>query len=142
MPASGDLRGMGQLARNIAQLARVPSRAAALAAPGIAREIQHEFDRGVDPYGRPWKPLKPSTLARGRHPPPLTDTREMRDGIAVRPLPAAGIAITFARDVPAIFHQRGTRFMALRAILPTNVLPKAWGAILAAASRRAFGGQP
>lgn len=140
MPLSGDFRGLGQLERNVALLARVPARAAADASRGIAREIDREFTAGRDPYGRAWAPLRPSTLAKGRRPPPLTDTREMRDGVSVKPMPAAGISITFKREVPAIFHQKGTRFMARREILPTNRLPAAWSRVLEDASRRAFGG--
>lgn len=140
MSLSGDFRGLGQLERNLELLARVPSRAAAFAAPAIAREIDREFATGRDPYGRAWAPLRPSTLARGRRPPPLTDTGRMRGGLEVRPMAGAGISITFADEVPAIFHQKGTRKMARREILPTNVLPASWNRALENAARRAFGG--
>lgn len=140
MPLSGDFRGLGQLERNIGLLARVPSRAAAIAAPRIRARIEGQFARGVDPYGRAWAPLRPSTLAKGRRPPPLTDTRAMRDGVSVKPTPAAGIAITFAKEVPAIFHQKGTRYMKRREILPTNRLPAPWSQDIADSSRAAFRG--
>jgi hypothetical protein len=140
MPLSGDFQRLGQLGRNLETLVRVPSRVAGAVAPRIARAIDREFTTGRDPYGRPWAPLRPSTIAKGRKPPPLTHTREMRDGLSVKPMPAAGIAITFAKEIPAIFHQKGTRYMARREILPTNVLPREWNQILGEESRRAFGG--
>lgn len=130
MALSGDFAGLGQLARNVERLARVPSRAAALAAPGIAREIAGEFAAGRDPYGRAWAPLRPSTQARGRRPPPLTDTGKMRAGVDVRPLPGAGIAITFADEIPAYFHNRGTRKMVRREILPVSAFPARWARVL------------
>lgn len=141
MGLSGDFAGLGQLARNIERMARIPARAAALAAPAIAREIDAQFTTGHDPYGRPWAPLRPSTIAKGRKPPPLTDTREMRDGATVRPMQGAGIAITFASEIPAIFHNKGTRYMARREILPTNVFPASWERALEQATAAAFKGR-
>lgn len=126
MPLSGDFKELGQLGLNIERLARVPAQAARLAAPAIKWELELEFSRGRDPYGRPWAPLRPTTLARGRKPPPLTDTGKMRGGIEVKPMRGAGIAIAFDDEIPAIFHQRGTRKMAMRPILPTNTFPAKW----------------
>lgn len=134
MGFNGNMNGLGQLARNIARLGEVPSRVARDGAAGIARHIDHQFDSGTDPYGRPWAPLRPATLRRGRHAPPLTDTHAMRDGIAVRPQAGAGIAITFASDVPAGFHQGGTVNMVARKILPEGTLPRTWNEALSGAA--------
>lgn len=145
MALSGDFQGLGQLAGNVGRLARVPARVAAFAAPAIADEIEGEFATGRDPYGRPWAPLKPRTLARGRRPPPLTDTGAMRAGVDVRPMRGAGIAITFADEIPAYFHNRGTRYMARREILPTGTFPARWARALERsgieASQRTMEGQ-
>jgi len=96
------------------------------AVPEIERLIQQQFDEGKDPYGKPWAPLKPSTLRRGRRPPPLTDTRAMRDGIKVR-----GIEDGISIDVPASyasFHQEGAPKvnLAARPMLPEHGLPESW----------------
>jgi hypothetical protein len=122
----GDVRNLDQLARNIGKLASIPSRMAPAASREIATLIQGQFNAGVDPYGRPWAALKPSTLARGRRPPPLTHTGKMRGGITVKPRQGAGIEISFASDVPAIFHQYGTKKMAARPMLPRGVMPATW----------------
>jgi hypothetical protein len=135
MSLTGNFKGLGQLERNIGQLARVPSRAAASAAERIHGRLQEQFDRGVDPYGHPWAPLRPATIRRGRTSPPLTNTREMRDHeLEVKPLPGAGIGITFNPEAPALFHQKGTSRMKARPILPTGTLPKAWNDDLKASS--------
>lgn len=100
---------MGQLADRLNDLARIPSRVSAKVAPKIAELIQEEFDDGADPYGTPWEPLAEATLAKGRTPPPLTDTLHsppnMRDTVHVRPMQAAGVKITI--DHPAAPHQTG-----------------------------------
>jgi phage gpG-like protein len=115
--------------RAFAELARVPSRAARKIAHAIDLEIQKGFDRGVDPYGRSWAPLAPATLAKGRTPPPLTDTWKGRASVEVKPTRGAGVAITVGTQYMK-FHQTGARKgrwrLPARPFLPTNVLPKAW----------------
>lgn len=138
MALSGNFSGLGQLARNVERLARIPARVATFAAPEIADEIEAEFATGRDPYGRAWAPLRPSTRARGRRPPPLTNTGAMRAGVDVRPLPGAGIAITFADEIPAVFHQKGTRKMAARPPLPSSTFPARWSRALERAADEAF----
>lgn len=122
----GDVRNLDQLARNIGRLAAIPSRMAPAVSRELAALIQQEFNAGVDPYGRPWAKLKPSTLARGRRPPPLTNTGKMRGGITVKPMQGAGVEISFASDVPGIFHQYGTKKMAARPMLPRGAFPATW----------------
>jgi phage gpG-like protein len=126
--------------RALRELTKVPSRAAKSAAPKIRRLITEEFNRGEDPYGNAWAPLKPATLARGRRPPPLTDTRRLRRGIRVFPMAKAGIQITV--DAPyAGFHQSGTSRMGARPILPKRGLPKKWRAAIERSVKEAYGGK-
>lgn len=146
MSMAGDFKGLGQLERNIGRLAAVPSQASRDAAERIHGRLQEQFDRGVDPYGKPWAPLRPATIRRGRTSPPLTNTREMRDHeLEVSPLPGAGIGVTFNPEAPALFHQKGTSRMAARPILPTGTLPAGWNQDLkdasAAATKRALEGR-
>lgn len=126
---TGDISELGRLAENLEKLSRVPSRAARKASEGIAEAIEAQFDAGVDPYGKAWAPLKPATLDKGRSPPPLTDSHDMRDSIEVRPARSAGIRITIGSEY-AGFHQAGTRFMAQRPILPQGPMPKTWTAAI------------
>lgn len=124
------------LQKMIRQLAKVPSQVASGACEGISQAIQDEFDAGSDPFGRQWAELRPATLAKGRTPPPLTDTHEMRDGIEVKPMPGAGIAVTIPD--PGVHHQYGTRDMVARPIFPDR-MPDTWQRAIADAAEDAFG---
>ena len=130
---------LGRLIKTIERLAMLPRSVARIAAPKLNEILQQEFELGQDPYGRPWAPLRPSTLARGRRPPPLTDRRNLRDGTKARPLPA-GISISLGARY-GFFHQAGFRVgrtrVPPRRILPQYGLPRAWSAILTAAAKQA-----
>lgn len=131
----GDFDELAALSRNLRRLAEVPSRMATKAAEGISDAIQQQFDAGVDPYGEPWEPLAPSTLARKQGPGILDETSAMRDGIEVAPTGGAGVGITF-NDKPdvAMYHQYGTARMPARKILPEEGLPDTWERALADAA--------
>ena len=135
MSWSGDISQMGQLAERVADLAGVPSRAAAKVAHEIERLIVEEFDQGADPYGTAWKPLAQATLDQGRTPPPLTDTRAMRDSLRVKPLARAGVGITIAH--PAAPHQTGWHGKQgsgpARPILPAREMPPLWAEVIESA---------
>jgi hypothetical protein len=128
MPWDGDIAKMGQLANRIADLAKVPSRASARVSRELADLIQLEFDEGADPYGSSWAPLAEATLAKGRHHPPLTDMRDMRNSLRVRPMRGAGVSITIAH--PAQVHQTGWKGRSgngpPRPILPARAMPELW----------------
>lgn len=109
---------------------------AAEAIPEIARLIEEQFEQGHDPYGKPWAPLRPATLAKGRHPPPLTDTGYMRESVYVTAT-SDGLRITV--DGPSFFHQHGTDRMRARPILPDKQarLPESWERAIDDAAARA-----
>jgi len=140
MGFTGDLAAMGHLVDRIADLASVPSRAAPRAARSIATLIEEEFAHGHDPYGDPWAPLAEATLAKGRTPPPLTDTRAMRRGVQVKPQRGAGIAVTIdAAYAPP--HQTGWEGPQgsgpARPMLPDRAeLPDEWTEAIEAAVAR------
>lgn len=123
------------LQKMLGQLGRVPSQVAAAGAEGIARAIQDEFDAGQDPFGNAWADLRPATYAKGRDLPPLTDTHAMRDGIEVKPMRGAGIAVTIPD--PGVHHQYGTKFMVARPIFPDR-MPDTWQRALSDAADEAF----
>lgn len=139
----GDLRAMGRIVARLDDLRRVPSRAAAAVAKDLARMIDQQFSLGVDPYGRAWAQLRPATIARGRHWPPLTDTGAMRDDVVVRPESPSGAS--FIVPDPGGFHQGGFRthwsgrFVKPRRILPAGAtLPVAWRDVIRRRVAEAF----
>jgi hypothetical protein len=129
---------MGRLAQRVADLARVPSRAAATVALELEALLEEEYETGTDPYGTPWAPLAESTLARGRHAPPLTDTGSMRLGTTVTPTRYAGVAIFVPH--PGAPHQTGwsgpQNSGPARPILPFREMPAAWRDVIEGAVSR------
>lgn len=112
-------------------LVKVPSQITPQVAKRLKWEILQNFDKGQDAYRKRWAPLKPSTLKRGRFPPPLTDTGAGKRGIVVTPSSGAGIQIV--SNVPYMRrHQLGAprANLVVRAFLPTGVLPKRWNQII------------
>ncbi len=134
-----------QFSAALAKLASVPSAIAPSVARKINRELRRQFDQGVDPYGKPWAALRPRTLAKGRHPPPLTDTHAGRDSVRAKAGSGAGVQITV--DVPYMgIHQNGDPpRMVARKFLPERALPKAWKEIweleLIRATKKRLGGR-
>ena len=144
MPSRGNARmaieSIARLQRVLHDLALVPRKVAAMAAPRLTRPLQAQFRAGKDPYGNNWAPLKPSTLKTGRRPPPLTGfTRELRDGTkAVQG--RAGVRLHVGARY-GYFHQVGFRAgktrVPPRRILPQFGLPKEWRIILVRSAREA-----
>lgn len=124
------------LQRTLRKLALVPSQVASEASKGIASLIDQQFDAGVDPYGQAWAPLSDATIAKGRGAPPLTDDGDLRASVDVKPMPGAGISVTF--DDPGVHHQYGTRDMPARQIFPNRGMPDTWQREIADAAEAAF----
>lgn len=114
-----------QASRALRELARVPSKVAPAVARRMRADLMRRFAAGQDPYGKKWARLKPATLAKGRRPPPLTDTGRGKRGIRFRPLPGAGIGITSSVEYMR-YHMRATANRAARKFLPEGSLPAAW----------------
>ena len=140
MGFDGDISQMGKLEDRIADLANIPSRASAEASKEIANLIELEFADGSDPYGKEWQPLSEATLEKGREPPPLTDTWDLRSTIDVQPMRGAGISITLeATYAPP--HQTGWHGKQgsgpARPILPDrDELPETWQEAIESAIER------
>lgn len=130
MSFDGDISQIGQLADRVADLSTVPSRAARGVAFELDGFLQDEFVEGEDPYGVAWEELADATVERGRTPPPLTDSGDMRATAHVRPGAGAGIVMTVtARYAPP--HQTGWHGPQgdgpARPMLPDREeLPDAW----------------
>lgn len=116
---------LADASRIASQIAAIPSKAAKPSARAIDVLIQKQFTLGRDPFGKPWARLRPATRAKGRRPPPLTDTGKFRGEVRVKPTQSAGIIITMPA-IPGRFHQDGTRNMKRRQVLPETTLPKTW----------------
>lgn len=125
VPLLGSFSRLGGLQRNLQELARLPAAVSAKVAPELTTSLQEEYATGSDPYGRPWAPLKASTLRKGRHPPPLTASGNMRRGTKAFALSGAGVG--FAVPFPGNIHQGGSVDMQARPILPRGGrLPAGW----------------
>ncbi len=129
----GDFGKLEALSNISARMDRARAEASRRVAAAITAVIDREFATGTDPRGVPWAPLKKSTLARGRRPPPLTDTGKMRASVVV-----SGGSLDVSIASPAGFHQSGTRYMRARPIVPTGPGAAKWVAAVNAAIQSAF----
>ena len=138
---------LGHLEERLRDLVKIPSRASYSAARRIKKLIDRQYADGRDPYGQPWAPLQPWTLAKGRKPPPLTDTGTMRRETVVFPIAGSGIQIVIYPDYAKfaqfgwVHHWSGLRVPA-RPLLPGGkALPKAWEEQIRIAIKRAYYGE-
>ncbi|MEH2135435.1 phage virion morphogenesis protein [Nostoc sp.] len=91
----------------------------------LLKRAEQSFRTETDPYGKKWVSLSPATIAQkerlGYPLKILTRTGSMRSS------PRAivqGKAVKIVVAFPSEFHQRGTRKMPQRQILPEGRLPK------------------
>lgn len=92
----------------------------------LAREHAERWPRATAPNGRPWKPLRPSTIRRKGHSRILVDTSRLQESVVnpshpdhVREVLDRGL--TFGTSVPyGIFHQDGTQRLPQREFLGMN----------------------
>lgn len=108
-----------RLANALRKLAGVPSQVAKDAAAEITELLLDQYAAGMDPRGRAWKPLAASTIAKGRKPPPGTETFQMRD--STRAVPGAGAGILLE-----VGPSYATYYDAVRNIFPRDGLPPSW----------------
>ncbi len=119
---------MGKLEDVLLGMSRLPERVAQDAAPKIHGFLQEQYKTGRDAYGKPWTALAPSTIARGRRPPPLTATGRMRDGTVAEARPG-GISIRLGAPYwyyAQVGFRSGRRTVPAREILPTKGWPRRW----------------
>ena len=96
------LEGIAKIQKAILELPSIMSRASTDAAAELEDVIEQQFAQGIDPYGNAWAELKPSTLQRGRTPPPGTDTGALR-AVHVTPLQSAGIRVEFDEQYASFY---------------------------------------
>lgn len=129
MSANG-IPGLQGFGIALKRLGSIPSKIAKEASARVSELIDDQFETETDPYGKPWETLSAATVRR-KH----GDTRilqrseDLRKKIKVKPMRAAGIAVTF--DPPyASYHQTGTRYMPARKLFPEGAFPAKWNAAL------------
>jgi hypothetical protein len=118
-----NLKAFGKLERTLGELDQLPRRLAAAVVPLVTKELQREFARGADPYGRKW-----TRLSTGK-PSHLTKSTRLRTGTraALMPGNSKGVRILFgSRARVASLHQSGTKHMPARKILPERGMPASW----------------
>lgn len=108
-----------RLANALRKLAAVPSQVSKDAAAEITELLLDQYAGGTDPRGNRWKDLAASTIAKGRTPPPGTETFQMRDSTRAVPGSGAGILLEVG---PAY----ATYYDAVRNIFPRDGLPPSW----------------
>lgn len=119
------IQELALLRANLNKLARIRSQVAKAGAQGITNQIHADTSSGLDCYGKPFAPLKPSTLAKGRRPPPMVATGASLDATRAKPLAGAGIAV----DVGGAYehHLRKTKNREARQVVPVRAgLPASW----------------
>ncbi len=127
----GDFRGLARLQKQLEGLARDGM---AEVSKQLAAEAQTQtligFELGVDPYDRPWMPLK---RPRARGPGlPLRDTGKLMASYHAEPTPT-GFVLSAASY--GEFHQRGTKHLRKRMQFPERTMGRRWGKALSDAAR-------
>lgn len=132
MPVHGDPARIGALAQRLQRVVGVPQKTAIRFAPELRGMLQQEFASGTDPFGDPWKGLKPITIRKGRTPPPLTASGRARNAVNVT---ASG-----ARDRASMVNYLRYHLATGRAVLPLRgqVWPEKWVEAIRNAGRAAL----
>jgi hypothetical protein len=117
------------LAKSAHQLARIPAQVVRPVADRYNALLQIGFDTGTDPYGNAWAPLAEATLAKGRFPPPLTDTRAMRSQAVLVPMAGAGMELEEQVSY-GVHHMSGNDNLPKRRYFPDSGLPAGWRRVL------------
>jgi hypothetical protein len=126
MPLTGDLSRLTRVAEALHELPETLPRAKQTIADELQAGLEREFSEGTDPYGSPWAPLAPATVARGRSAPPLTATGRMAASAQARGV-RDGVAVTV--DPPAQFLQGKRPILPLRGEAPPTLEDAARGAV-------------
>lgn len=125
MGLSGDWQVFGRLKALIGRMEQIPKATARKLAPKIDARIQACFDNGRDPYGKPWAPLKPSTIVRKKGDARILIRTGMSRALTyVANLAPEGVRITIGGALG--WHMNPAKHRVARPILPIHGLPKTW----------------
>ena len=125
MSLKGDFEALDRLVKNLGELSKKALPEISIkGAIVIGEVIQEQYAQGRAPWGNQWAPLAESTVAKGRTPPPLDDTGNMKRKSKTVPT-VKGIRTRIPS--PAPFHQSGTSKMPARPLVPYgDMLPPSW----------------
>lgn len=126
MALTGDFQRLARTTEALRELQEVIPRAEETIASGMEAELAQEFAAGTDPYGSPWAPLAPATVAKGRSAPPLTASGRMAASAQARAA-RDGVAVTI--DPPAQFHQGKRPMLPDRGDAPVQLEQLVRGAV-------------
>ena len=110
------------------ELANVPSRIAAKAAPAIERLWRATWKAGQDPYGKALPALAESTIRKKGHDKIMIESGETLAETHVKPLPGAGVALLTGDKTAYHLEPVGNR--PARPELPLHGVPPKWAAAL------------
>jgi phage gpG-like protein len=129
---SGNIAGIRAFGQKVTKLGSSEAKRSVLANVGeeAIELIREGFDSESDPYGAGWKP----TLRGGKI---LQDTGRLRSSFHRRSLSASRVVIGSGAKYGG-YHQRGTRRLVRRAMVPYRELPGPWRERLVAAARLAW----
>ena len=119
------VQGMKELRAGLRELPTIPSQVSTPFAAYVRNSLAQSFGKQSDPYGNAWAPYRPASIARGRKPPLLVETRALKGSRFVNPLAGAGIELGYS-DPKADLFQFGTDRMVARPVLPDDIMPRAW----------------
>lgn len=138
MGSAAGFVALAKMRKSLAQMQRVPSRAATAATKEIQAHVDAQFSAGIDPYGNAWEGHADATVKRWGEHPILDLTGELAGGVTVSPSRGSGIKATIDEEY-GVFHQIGTANMPARVILPDGRgLPDTWRRSIADACDKAF----
>ena len=126
MGLTGDFQLLTRATEALRELPEVLPRAEETIASGMEEELRQEFAAGTDPYGSPWRPLAPATVAKGRGAPPLTASGRMAASAQAR-AERDGVAVTI--DPPAQFLQGKRPMLPARSDAPVKLEQLVRGAV-------------
>ena len=147
MPVSYDKTSIPGMRAALAELQRVPAKAAPKLAAKLNGRVNEMFRGGTDPYGNAWAPLAPSTIRRKRaYANPgqiLVRARNLWPG--TRFMPRAGSGVALVVGPAGEWAGAVTKHKPARNIVPAYGLPALWRAdaerIAKAVTREAMKGR-
>ncbi len=118
------MAGFAALAAKLAALSDVPATVPDAVAEALNDEIREEFVGEKDPYGKAWKPLAKSTVARKGHDRIMYESGDM---LAETKAIAVGSRIEFVGTEYGPIHQKAGGKRPARPAVPNQAdLPKSW----------------
>ncbi|WP_437647860.1 hypothetical protein [Sorangium sp. So ce362] len=115
MASGGDFAALERMISACQELARLPERAAPLAAQKVGEELRRTASAGQAPDGTPWAPRK------------ADGGRAMANAAKAITVKAIGTVILITLHGPEVFHHFGAQGKPARPVIPRGSLPSKLG---------------